>query len=288
MNPLRTLAILLLLAGQSLAAGELQFNLGETGKTVYAVVWDESGQAWNGSAFATYTTTRSTWDIGLTEVGTATGLYKGDFPTTAAGRRRWEIFVDADGGTPSHTDDISLATGMGSWNGTAFVNQTGDSFARLGAPAGASVSADIAGIESGGGGAVIPTNQTRIPPARKWTLKLDGDEGLIGDKTIAIKGLSPKTFSVDFAIDLATNGQLTGIDEVRIITVDGEDVEDDSGLTFDDDWQGVDRSEAKLKITPVAEATYEIAVTVSYDDNDGGGSATGIVTLKVTELPEAP
>lgn len=45
---------------------------------------------------------------------------------------------------------------------TGHTNQTGDSFARLGAPAGASISADIAGIDAGDGGDATLANQTTM------------------------------------------------------------------------------------------------------------------------------
>lgn len=99
-------------------ANEIQYNLGETGQTVYAVVRDTSGQAWNGTAFATYTTTRTTWDLALTEIG-STGHYGPiDLPGTGLGRW-WEIYLQS-GGSPSHTDDIKLAVGYHSSNVEAY------------------------------------------------------------------------------------------------------------------------------------------------------------------------
>src|SRR4051812_22658040 len=104
----------LLFALRAIAANELQLNTGETGQTIYAVVWNESGQAWNGSAFATYTSTRSTFAVSLAELGSGTGYYTGTFPG-AAGGRRWEYYLQA-GGSPSQADDISLARGDGYWS----------------------------------------------------------------------------------------------------------------------------------------------------------------------------
>jgi len=107
----------LVFAMRAIAANELQFNLGETGATVYAVVFNDSGLAWNGSAFVTYTTTRGTFDVPMTEVG-VTGLYRVTFPASA-GARHWEYFLQA-GGSPSHTADISIGVGSGYWTGSAF------------------------------------------------------------------------------------------------------------------------------------------------------------------------
>jgi hypothetical protein len=101
------------------AANELQWNLGQTGSTVYAVIWNESGQAWNGSAFATYTSTRSSFAVSMTEIGT-TGYFTGTFPGSA-GARRWEYFLQA-GGSPSQADDISIGMGSGYWTGAVLTS----------------------------------------------------------------------------------------------------------------------------------------------------------------------
>jgi hypothetical protein len=105
-------ALLIALAPlSSWAANEVQINYGETGKTLYFVDWSTAGTAWNGTAYAAYTTTRDTWDIVMTETPAGTGYYVGALPAVA-GNHRINIFLDADGGTPSHTNDVAVAEGM--------------------------------------------------------------------------------------------------------------------------------------------------------------------------------
>lgn len=121
MNRFASPLLTLMLAAPLWAAGELQFHdPALTGQTLYGVVWNASGQAWNGTAFATYDTTRATWDVPMAEIG-ATGRFTVNFPAAiAAGNYQYEIFQDAnDDATPSHTDDIQLATGGFYWSGTA-------------------------------------------------------------------------------------------------------------------------------------------------------------------------
>jgi len=88
----------------------------ETGKTVYVVEVNAAGQAWNGAAFATETTTRSTFAITATEIGT-TGNYQATIPGTAGMRRRF--WYEQFGGSPSATDDTLIqAEGPEWWDGT--------------------------------------------------------------------------------------------------------------------------------------------------------------------------
>ncbi len=72
---------------------------------------------------------------------------------------------------------------------TASVNQTGDCFARLGAPAGASVSADIAGVQS-------DTNdiQTRIPAALVGG-RMDSDVGAMQASVITNTAIAGSAFN---------------------------------------------------------------------------------------------
>jgi hypothetical protein len=121
-------------------ANELQFtDEAITGSTLYVVVWNVAGQAWNGSAFATYTSTRGTWDIAATEIS-GTGLWQATMPGTA-GFRRWAWYLQA-GGSPSHASDVQVAIGNGYWDGSSIVAQAG-------------ISGDIAGKVLGGGSGTI-------------------------------------------------------------------------------------------------------------------------------------
>ncbi len=91
------------------ALNRMQISTGETGQTVYAIVYNSYGLAWNGRCFSDFTDSRDDFDIPLYEVGTS-GLYGPvNVPGCGTGRR-WEIFLQS-GATPSHTDDIKLAVG---------------------------------------------------------------------------------------------------------------------------------------------------------------------------------
>lgn len=84
--------------------------------TNYAVFWNAAGLAWNGTAFATYTTVRSTFSQALTQIG-STGLYRLAIPAVPEGYIYWEIFNQV-GGSPSHLNDLRISTGSGEWSGT--------------------------------------------------------------------------------------------------------------------------------------------------------------------------
>lgn len=136
-------------------AAEIQLDYGVTGlpasaaTSLYAVIRTQAGlyvyangatiEAYNASNWTSYRLT-------LTESGT-TGVYYGTFPVVAAGLYGM-TFRQQGGATavPSPATDVRIGVGSIEWTGTAEVVQTGNSFSRLGAPAAASVSADIAAI----------------------------------------------------------------------------------------------------------------------------------------------
>lgn len=87
---------------------KMYFNLGTAGASLYAVVFNDAGQAWKPatSSFVTYTTTRDDFDVNLPEIGT-TGYYGPvSLPGTGPGRV-WYIYKQI-GGSPSHTNDVLL------------------------------------------------------------------------------------------------------------------------------------------------------------------------------------
>lgn len=105
-------------------SNELQLTPGiaPTGSTVYAMVFDSTGQAWNTTgtpAFGTFTSTRGDFDIAMTEVS-GTGLFRASMVGTA-GFRRWQYWLQA-GGSPSATADVLLGVGYGWWSGSALVS----------------------------------------------------------------------------------------------------------------------------------------------------------------------
>lgn len=90
---------------------------GYTGSTLYAVLLDSSGQAYNGSTFEALTALNwATYDIALTEQASL-GVFLGDMPAVAAGLYTVLIY-DRAGGTPATTDE-HIGTGSMDWSGTA-------------------------------------------------------------------------------------------------------------------------------------------------------------------------
>ena len=81
--------------------------------------------------------------------------------------------------------------------------QTGDGFARLGAPVGASISADVAGVQ-----ADTDNLQTRIPTALVGG-RIDASIGAVAANAITAAGIA------DGAIDRATFAADTGMQNIR-------------------------------------------------------------------------
>lgn len=78
------------------------------------------GKVWNGTSFVTYSTADlSTYAISLTELGTSSGQYQGDFPTTITqgGSYPWVAYQQA-GGSPAEGDSV-IGTGVEDWTGSA-------------------------------------------------------------------------------------------------------------------------------------------------------------------------
>lgn len=92
-------------------ANEIQFAFGIADRTnLYALVRNSAGQIWNGSAFVTYATASfASYPIALTEQGTASGFYVGDFAT--AGEYMVEIRQRA-GGSPAESDLPPVGVGQ--------------------------------------------------------------------------------------------------------------------------------------------------------------------------------
>ena len=93
------------------------------GSTLYALLFDATGQVWNGSAFATPSSANwLDYNISMFEVATATGIYRGTMPAAAAGVYGWTVRKQA-GGSPA-VSDIVVGTGRIEWSGTAEVALT--------------------------------------------------------------------------------------------------------------------------------------------------------------------
>lgn len=133
-----------------------------------------------------------------------------------------------------------------------------------------------------GGASTVPVNQVPVPPTRRWIL-IATDDGLVSEQDCVLKASAgAKLMEIDFSVDLPTNGRVTDVNSVEIIS--GTEY----GITFGEDLDdvddyGVDRSNAKVRMTPVTAGTYVIRVSVDYDGSDGGGTQEGDVTLVVKE-----
>ena len=103
-------------------ANELVINH-PSGSTLYALLFDAIGQVWNGSSFvAPASASWTDYDIAMTEVATATGIYRASMPAAAAGVYGWVVRKQA-GGSPAVTD-IAVGSGTIEWSGTAEVSLT--------------------------------------------------------------------------------------------------------------------------------------------------------------------
>lgn len=140
---------------------------------------------------------------------------------------------------------------------------------------------DSSDITGGSGGAARQVNQVPVPITRTWKLKATS-AGLVGESKLGASVASGRQlYALDFAADLATNGRVAEINSAVIKTGAAGGVTFGSDVTDTDDY-GVDKSQAKLRITPVIAGTYVLRVSVDYDSADGGGTTTGDVTLVVT------
>jgi hypothetical protein len=89
-----------------------------TGCTLYAHLFDATGQIWNGSSFeAPASGNWADYDIAMTEAATATQIYRATMPAASAGAYSFVVRKQA-GGSPA-VADIAVAVGQIQWNGTA-------------------------------------------------------------------------------------------------------------------------------------------------------------------------
>jgi hypothetical protein len=209
----------------------------------------------------------------MVTVANRLGAWSGSGLNTLLGAMRAFFRKDADAAVP---DDINtdLGSGVGTADNTTDSNEAirdrGDAAWTTGSGGG------------GGGGATRPVNQTPVPIARTWQLVPTDDSGLVGKLPLsATLADVDKLWALDFRSDLATNGRLLSIDAIELVSGDVDGISWGADLGDVDDF-GVDRSVAKLKLTPLLAGTYVFAVTVSYDDADGGGTSYGEVTWFVS------
>lgn len=100
-------------------ANELLINH-TSGSTLYALLFNAIGQIWNGNSFVEPGSAAWTdYDIAMSEVDVATGIYRGTMPAAVAGVYSLVVRKQA-GGVPAATDG-TVGVGSVEWNGTAEV-----------------------------------------------------------------------------------------------------------------------------------------------------------------------
>ena len=128
-------AFALLMPHSVFATGEIK-TTDISGKTLYAVYLNPSGQVWNGATFAAITNVNwSTYGVVITEQGT-TGIFVGNFPTgiSTAGRYSTLIYEEATSPTEAVGDKL-IASGSVDWTGTTVVTLT-------------AINASVAGVQA--------------------------------------------------------------------------------------------------------------------------------------------
>lgn len=98
-------------------ANELIINY-PSGSTLYALLFDATGNVWNGSSFvAPGSAAWTDYDIAMSEIATATGIYHGTMPAAVAGVYSFVVRKQT-GGSPA-VSDVTVGIGRIEWTGTA-------------------------------------------------------------------------------------------------------------------------------------------------------------------------
>lgn len=149
-------------------AGELRVNANFTGLTCYAMLFDRNSQVWDTTgtpAFEAYVTAQiANYDIALTEQGTASKRYVGDFPAASAGYYDLEFYI-RDGASPAETDEL-IGTESGYWSGSTWTPVTS-----------ASIIADAVCDEALSGHTTAGTVGKAISDIVEDTNELQGNQG---------------------------------------------------------------------------------------------------------------
>ena len=105
-----------------LAAGEIKAT-DTASRTLYAVIENASGQAWNGTAFATYADASwTTYAVSVPEQGTSQ-QYVGSMPAGITTAARYSVIIyERQGASPAVTDPV-VGQGILDWTGTALASE---------------------------------------------------------------------------------------------------------------------------------------------------------------------
>lgn len=97
-------------------ANELQASVGQTGLTVYFLVFNATGQVYNGSSYVSYVAANyTTYAVSSSALGSS-GIYAGNMPTSSAGVYSL-IARKQSGGSPAESD-TDVAEGTLFWDGS--------------------------------------------------------------------------------------------------------------------------------------------------------------------------
>lgn len=115
-------------------AKEIAYRYSAAASNLYATVMNSVGQLYNANSSAFETIVDANWTTAkycraLTEQGTASQIYEGDFPVIAGGMYRVDVYLRA-GGSPAITD-TQVGAGQMDWDGAAEIGDFGTNIAKL-------------------------------------------------------------------------------------------------------------------------------------------------------------
>ncbi len=266
-------------------ANELIINH-SSGSTLYALLFDATGNVWNGSSFAAPASASWTdYDIAMTEVATATGIYRASMPAAAAGVYGWAVRKQA-GASPA-VGDIVVGVGRIEWSGTAEIMPASTTNIEQINSVSGNIGGDVAGKVLGGGSGVFVDDGVQVASSGALTAQQTADAvnnlapastgaaGSIRDKLDAIK---TTTNNIDVSavtyVAASNAGHLT-------IT---------SGLTFDESVENliipVDWETAYFTIKQ-SPSDFEEESIVQLIESNPGSLEDGLLRLNAVLWHEA-
>lgn len=259
-----------------------------TGATLYALLFDATGQIWNGAAFAVPGSASWTnYDIAMSEVATATGIYRASMPAAAAGIYGWVVRKQA-GGSPA-VSDIAVGSGEIRWTGIAeetipasanVTSWNGDAPADL--DASGNVLAKLAdGVVHGGWSSylLLKSLDIRNTDAGGLGIYVLASDAILGGRAIQIDGTGlSKAIEINGIFDADLSGTIAGL------TADAQQDVADAANNLAPALTGATGSiRAKLDaIKLVTDAIDSSAVTVTSTNNAGVLTFTQGVTFTAT------
>jgi hypothetical protein len=89
-------------------------------KTLYYIIVDNDGLVWDGNTFVSIDSDNwGDYNLPLSENGTSTGVYIGDFSTAITSESIYNIVIyNQEGGVAAVSDSPPIALGQINWDGT--------------------------------------------------------------------------------------------------------------------------------------------------------------------------